>query len=84
MGEYNQLRTPPPRKGHRREREYHRLGRGWNHILGSDTRKMSPLCLSGNQWDLQEGYKKPRHGCEEHIHACLLLGTRQRNQIETA
>lgn len=48
MGECNQLRTPHPRKGHRREREYHRLGRGWNHILGSDTRKMSPLCLSGN------------------------------------
>ena len=69
--ESSQLRSHPPRRSHRGGEGYQGLGdppwgvRGLSHMvgtqaLGSDTRKTSPLSWFGNQWDLQEGCKKPR------------------------
>ena len=49
---------------------------------GFTTRKTSTLSWLENQRDLPEGCEKPRLCSWSRLHACLLLGIVQRNQIE--
>ena len=82
--------------GHRRWERYPGLGdppwgmKDSNHIfdtlaLGSNTRKTSALTWFENQYYLQDSSKKLRlHSWRTRAHTCLLLGTRQRKQMETS
>ena len=92
----DQVSTCNPRMGHRRWERYPGLGdppwgmKDSNHIfdtlaLGSNTRKTSALTWFENQYYLQDSSKKLRlHSWRTRAHTCLLLGTRQRKQMETS